>query len=435
MQPFGVDTSKGIDTAEQNEAAVTPEQRQYMAEVNGVRKLWQGYPNHTQFCMSNPKARTKIAEYVASYAENHTNSDYLHVWLADGRLNHCECAECVKRTPSDWYVMLLNEIDEKLTEKKLSTRIVYIAYTETIWAPETEKLKNPERFAMLFAPSSRRYSEPLRITCENPVITPYVRNKNTERKEIDQLFWHFKDWTREWHGANLSYEYHFWRHYVYDVAGISMSKILNKDIKFYGDNNIHGVIEDGSQRCFFPTGLAFYTYARTLYDSSLSFEEIAEDYFSTAFGEEWKKFYDYLERLNKAIPHAYLSGDMNLGTGRSELYNPAMVDSIKTVRGIVSEGRELINKYYNSDYRVRTVSVRLLEFHADYMEKLADILALKAVGKDGEAIKLFEVMCAECGARELEFERWYDHGLFFQFLHKKVTQTTLMSPLDIERID
>ena len=434
-QPFGIDTSKGGGFEEENEAALTPEQRQYLPEINGVRKLWEGLPNHTQFCMSNPKARTIIAEYVASYAENHTNSDYLHVWLADGRLNHCECAECQKRTPSDWYVMLLNEIDEKLTEKNLNTRIVYIAYTETIWAPETEKLKNPDRFAMLFAPSTRRYSEPLKITDENPVITPYVRNKNTGRKEIDQLFWHFKDWTRDWHGANLSYEYHFWRHFIYDVAGVSMSKILNKDIKFYGENNIHGVIEDGSQRCFFPTGLAFYTYARTLYDASLSFEEIAEDYFSTAFGEDWRKFYDSLERLGDAFGHAYLCGDENKNTGRSELYNPDKVDSLKTVRGIIEEGRRLIEEHYNSDYRVRTVSVRLLEFHANYAQKLAEVLVLKAVGKDSEAIELFEELTAETGAREIEFERWYDHGLTFRFFDNVIRKSTVMSAVDIERMD
>ena len=435
MQPFGIDTSKGSGTAEENEKAVTPEQRQYLAEVNGVRKLWSGYPNHTQFCMSNPKARTIIAEYLASYAETYNNSDYLHVWLADGRLNHCECAECRKKSPSDWYVMLLNEIDEKLTAKNLSTRIVYIAYTETIWAPETEKLKNPDRFAMLFAPSTRKYSEALKITDENPKISPYIRNKNTEFKRIDELFWHFKDWTREWRGANLSYEYHFWRHMYYDVSGISMSKILNNDIKFYRNNNIHGVIEDGSQRCFFPTGLSFYTYARTLFDSSLSYDEIAKEYFETAFGEDWKDFYDYLERLGNAVDHRYLSGDANRGTGRSEIYNPDQVESLKSVFGILEEGRRLISEHYNSDYRVRTVSVRLLEFHAQYVEMLTDILILKAVGKDDEAKKRFAVMAEECGKRELEFERWYDHGLAFYSLERKVSQKTVMSPADAERIE
>jgi hypothetical protein len=65
--------------------------------------------------MSNPEARTIVAKYITKYAKEHLNVDYLHVWLADATGNHCECDECKKKIPSDWYVMLLNEIDERLT--------------------------------------------------------------------------------------------------------------------------------------------------------------------------------------------------------------------------------------------------------------------------------------------------------------------------------
>ena len=66
---------------------------------------------------------------------------------------------------------------------------------------------------------------------------------------------------------------------------------------------------------------------------------------------------------------------------------------------------------------MRTVSVRLLEFHARYAELFADALCLKAVGDDEGAMKLCDKMCEECGKREIEFERWYDHGMFFEFIY------------------
>ena len=217
-QPFGIDTAMRAGTPEKeaaNNATLTDEQRKYLPLINGERKLCRGVPNWTQFCMSNPEARSKVANFVAEYAENHTNSDYLHVWLGDLVNNHCECEGCQKKTPSDWYVILLNEIDEALTKKKLETRIVYIAYTETMWAPETEKLKNPKRFALLFAPISREYTYSL-STSGNPVsVAPYVRNKNTLPNNFEELFYHFKNWTKDWNGANLAYEYHFWRHQVF----------------------------------------------------------------------------------------------------------------------------------------------------------------------------------------------------------------------------
>ena len=146
-------------------------------------------------------------------------------------------------------------------------------------------------------------------------------------------------------------------------------------------------------------------------------EEIAEEYFSAAFGEDWKKFYDYLDRLGEAFGHDYLCGDRNRGKGCTAFYDPNHVESLKSVRKIVEEGRKLIAEHYNSDYRVRTVSVRLLEFHALYAEMLSDALVEKAVGNDEEAAALIRKMRAECGKLEVYFERWYDQYMSFYRLN------------------
>ena len=437
-QPFGIDTAmRGGVSEEQiakNEATITPEQRQYLPLVGGERKLCKGTPNWTQFCMSNREGRRKVARFVAEYAENHTNSDYLHVWLGDLVNNHCECEECKKKIPSDWYVILLNEIDEELTAKNLNTRIVYIAYTETMWAPESEKLKNPGRFALLFAPISREYSYSLNSLDveKDPVeLKPYVRNNNTLPKNFKALYQHFEEWTRDWNGANLAYEYHFWRHQIYDVGGISLARVINGDIKFYKSHKINGTIQDGSQRSYFPTGLVFYTYARTLFDISLSPEEIAEEYFSCAFGDDWRDFYNYLERLGNAFSHSYFSGDRNHGTSRTEWYSPEQVPSLQTVKDIVSEGRELIKAHYNSDYRVRTVSVRLLEFHALYAELVAKAMIEKAQGNDDAAEALMTEARIECGKYEVQFERWYDHYNTFSFLDRLAKSKTVTGSNDV----
>ena len=423
-QPFGIDADLRIG-ADVINATFTDEQKQYLALcglTGGKRAVWR-FGTCTQFCMSNPEARRIAAEYVADYAASHSNSDYLHVWLADDRNNHCECDECKKKIPTDYYVMLLNDIDEELTKRKLNTRIVFIAYRETAFAPETVTINNPDRFAMLFAPSGRRFSIPLSKAERVTEVPPYVRNKNIPMT-TGQTIWHFKNWMKVWQGANLAYEYHFYRHQCYDIGGIRLARIINDDVRFYKDNNIHGVIEDGSQRCFFPTGLAFYTYARTLYDASLTPDEIKEEYFSAAFGEDWKKFADYLEKLGETFGHEYLSSEANIGTGRSEWYNPEKLSDLKSVADVVKEGRALIEAHYNSDYRVRTVSVRLLEFHADYAEKMAEVLIEKCVGNDEAASEKFERLKAECGKREVEFERWYDHSSWFNHNTKWINAST-----------
>ena len=218
--------------------------------------------------------------------------------------------------------------------------------------------------------------------------------------------------------ASVSYDYHFWRYQYLDVGGTELSRVINGDIRFYYENNINGAIEDGSQRSFFPTGYPFYVYARTLFDASLNCEEICEEYFSCAFGEEWRQFYDYLEKLGRAFDYSYMTGECGTDSVRTNWYDPSKVESLSRVKEITDEGEALIRSHYNSDYRIRTVSVRLLEYHIEYARLLADALIAKAKGNDDEADELYRKMRIEFGKRECAIERFYDHGLAFRSLNR-----------------
>jgi len=412
---FGIDSSMRYhpEAPTMNNRSLTEEQKSYLALCNGVRELKSDTPNYTQCCMGPEKHQEMIVKYVCDYAENHSNVDYLHIWLGDSVNRHCECDVCKTKTPSDWYMIILNKIDEELTRRNLSTRIVFISYVDTVWAPEKEKLNNPDRFTMLFAPISRKYTESLPKVLSDIKTVPYVRNELKMPATLEENFAYYKDWRKLFKGAALAYEYHFWRHQYYEVAGIELSKRINEDIKAYKMFDINGIIEDGSQRSFFPSGLAFYTYARTLFDTSLSFDEIAEDYLSHVYGEDWKQFYDYLDRLGRAFDFAYMEGECGIDDNKTAHYDPSRVKSLESVKTIVAEGRELIKAHYNSPVRVQTVAVRLLEMHAEYVLLIADAFIKKALGEDEEAEELIWAAAEEIGKREIEFEPYYDHTLAF----------------------
>ena len=95
---------------------------------------------------------------MADYALNHRDISILHIWLADNYNNICECSACRARSQTDWYVMLLNEIDERLTALGLDTRLAFLIYFELLWPPVTQHLKNPDRFILMFAPITRTYT-------------------------------------------------------------------------------------------------------------------------------------------------------------------------------------------------------------------------------------------------------------------------------------
>ncbi|MBQ6876577.1 MAG: DUF4838 domain-containing protein, partial [Lachnospiraceae bacterium] len=415
--PFGLDHAWRATDGDL-EARITPEQRRYLAQINGERKLYNKLPKFTNFCMSNTEARKLVVNYVADYAQNHSNVDFLHVWLADSKNNHCECEECRKKIPSDWYVILMNELDEELERRKLDTRIVFIAYTDTSWGPLEETIKNPKRFTLLFAPIYRSYTEPLPRNRENDVVKPYVRNGNVPSSGFGYL----DQWKKVWKGANVAYEYHFWRHQCYDLSGLETARRVNEDVKIYKENNVNGIIQDGSQRSFFPNGLAFYAYARTLFDTSITYEEIVEDYLSHAYGEDWRQFRRYLSEIYEALPSEYFARDKAKWNEKVH-YDPVRAEKIASIREITKKGRELIKANYNSEYRVRTVSMRLLERHAEFCDLISDWMAAKARGDLEEAMRLYNVARVECGRFEVEFEEYFDHCLYFsEYFHTQNQQ-------------
>ena len=408
VDPFGIDSANCWTAIDDSE--VPEDKRQYLAMMDGKRGLYRGQPVNTNFCMSNPQARKLFSDYVADYAENHSNADYIHVWLADMSNNHCECEECRRKTTSDWYLKLMNEVDAELTRRELTTRIVFIVYLDTTWAPTEETIKNPERFTLLLAPITRSYEMTLPEWGVKAIPTPYNRNKNEMPKDLEEYFAHFLKWKEKWNGANLSYEYHFWLHQYNDLSGLTIARRINEDVKVYKEYGVNGIIEDGSQRSFFPTGLAFYTYARTLFDTSLSFEDICEDYMSHAFGEDWEKFRDYLSEITDVIPFSALAMRSNTDKRRS-YYLPELAEKIASLDSVLEKGDSLIREHYNSSYRVQTVSVRLLAHHLVYVKMLAAALREKFSGNDERALELFEEFRLEMGRREIEIERYYDHML------------------------
>jgi len=415
MDAVGIDTAVFAGDPE-NDSKVSEESRQYIAMLNGERNLYRHTPNYTQFCMSNAEGRKKVVNYAADYAERNPTTDFLHFWLGDARNAQCECENCVTKTPSDWYVIMLNELDAELTRRKLNTRVAFIVYTDTLWPPVTEKLNNPARFSSLFAPITRFYNTPVTGDAGDFQIAPYVRNKNVLPTDPTATFAYFNAWRKIFDGNHMAYEYHFWKHQVWDVGNVKLAEVLNEDIRGYKRAGIKTLIQDGSQRSFFPTGYVFYTYARTMFDSSLTTKDIAKEYFSCAFGEDWEKFFGYLTKLEDVFDYDYLEGLKPADSESGTFYNPAMAEKFAKAKDVIAEGRKLIQDHYNMPYRVQTFSVRLLEFHAYYCELLAEALTAKCLGKDDEADALFAEMKQKCGAKEAYFQTCYDHDFFFYAL-------------------
>ena len=422
------DIKYGGAWAKIGDEAVPEKYRPYLALYGGKRALYEGMPLNTNFCMSNPEARRIVAKSIADYASLATNVDYLHVWLSDSYNNMCECEECRKKTPSDWYVMLMNEVDRIMSERGLKTRVVFICYYDTVWAPKTEKLNNPDRFALLLAAITRDYAEsvdpnidPMKIQ-----LTEYVLNKNVMPKSVNNYLLHAKEWRELCGVPNLVYEYHFWWPQYNDLGLFDMARTIHDDVCGYYANGCSGVVEDGSQRSFFPNGLLFTTYARTLYDTHASVESIRDDYYEHAYGEDYREVIAFFERLGKALDYKYFVGSGSKDLARGKYYNPDVAESLGRIPAIVDEFEPFVLAHKNMPMRVQTVAYRMLLRYLEYVKLLAPILALKAVGKELEAKEKFLEFKNYFGKYELEMERTYDHYMLMQSLTRIFHNITVL---------
>ena len=412
-ESFGIDTTDGwVKSAGDR---IPEESREFVAMINGKRELFRGVALNTNFCMSNPRAREKFVKKISDYAESASNVDYLHVWLADGNKNHCECDECRKKIPSDWYTMAMNELDEELTRRKLDTRIVFICYVDTTWAPETVFIKNPKRFSLLIAAITRDYSVAVTPNLDTSKIElpKFVLNDITLPKSVDEYLAHGKMWQDCCNVQSFVYEYHFWWPEYRDLGLFSFTKIVHDDIVGYKSNGCNGIVEDGSQRSFFPNGFAFNVYASTLYDTSADHEELKEDYFKHAYGDDYKEVIRLFEALGSALPYNYF---IQRQSGDGLYYNPDMKDNFKKIHEVVDEFTPFVTAHKNMPYRAQTVSYRILARYLEYCKMLADALALKADGKEYSAKDAFDKFRIAFGKYELEMERCYDQQMCFASL-------------------
>jgi hypothetical protein len=406
-EPFGIPSTGGWKP---EDTPLTQEQKSYLAKINGVRELFHGVALNTNLCMSSPKVRSIMAQGICDYAKNHRNVDYLHVWLADGKSNHCECEACQKAVPSDWYLMIMNEVDELLTKEGLDTRVVFIAYVDTLFAPEKITIQNPKRFSLLYAPITRSYCSSITQSSVIPPAAPYVRNAWKTPKSAEENLAHLREWQKTWKGPSFSYEYHFWKHQYRDLGGIYIARRIYEDILSLKWMGLEGFVEDGSQRSFFPNGFALYVYAETLIRRDADWEEMKKDYFSHIYGENWQEAVSLLEEIGKAFDYPYMSGEGKKKSGKNAYFAPERIPELKNIFSLIEKEENLAERL-PYDTRPQAVSRRLLMRHAEYAKGYLEVVLAKAEGEDEKAQTLASEFAHRFGRHEYEIERYFDHCL------------------------
>ena len=334
-----------------------------LAEIDGKRSI-RTCAADTNLCYSNPKARSRMADAVVQFAEEHPEYGVLHFWLADHPNNHCECAECRKKIVTDHYVMMLNEIDRKLTAKGINTKFPVILYNELMHAPQTEKIENPDRLILDFAPISRSYSHSYaELDMDKEVeLEPFVLNRMVGEKNLEKCVARLKEWKKQNIKDGFLCDYHLmWDHHT-DLGYYSVAKILHQDVKSIEKLGLNGMISCQLLRAALPTGLPQYGMACALWNNQSEFSDVEKEYFESAFHENAETVKNYLSTLSDLIDPEFIRLE-------KEKDKQTVLADFTKIKELVSDFEEKYIRIHEND----SPDWQYLKVHAKICLFLADI--------------------------------------------------------------
>lgn len=406
-EPFGIPG----ETWDAREYDIPEESVQYLAQVNGKRALWHGVPLNTNLCYSNPEVRRKMADAVAQRCKEVPEIDYVQVWLADGTNNHCECENCVKMRPADWYLTVLNEIDARLTEENLPTRVVFLMYVDLLWEPEQVKLNNPDRFVLMFAPITRTYSASMADAeyFDEKNLPPYERNRLQFPSSVGENLAWMRRWRKHFAGDGFDFDYHYmWDHFK-DPGYYEMAKTLFRDMQNLHQVGLNGMLSCQNQRVFFPSGLGMVAMAAALWDETADFETVAKNYFRDAFGEDGEQVRAYLQALSLAFDPVYLRGE-------KERVNPENAAKLASIPALLDGFLPVIRAHAADETLLPGIraSWDYLMIHSELCRKLAVAYHLRAEGKQEEGYRALEEVFDYACRQEMRLNHVFD---LFEFRH------------------
>lgn len=389
-----------------DDSEVIPERRELIALMDGKRMLFNGSGIDTNLCYSDPRAAEMLADEISDYAAANPAVRYLHFWLADHANNQCECEKCRDQRPADLYVEILNRIDEKLTARQLSVKIVFLIYLDLLWEPVRAKLKNPERFVLTYAPIRRSYSIPM-ADDSGREAAPFVRNGFEPQAEPGATLPYLKAWQRVFGGDSFVFDYHYMWDYLNDPGSIQCARIMEQDVENLHKLGLNGMMSCQNQRVFMPNALGMNLMGEAMWSGKSDFKKRSEKYFFAAYGPDGGKCLNYLEAVSAAVDPVILRGEKPVNA-------PGAATGYTALLTVIDEFQKVIKD--NLDRAVLPLQRRsweILAFHSALCRKITQLLLCFAAENSREAESMWQELSRFARENEMAFQREFD---LFEFI-------------------
>ena len=388
-----------------DETKILPGRESLIASIDGKRCLFKGSGIDTNLCYSDPKVQSLMVEEVVSYAKENPSLRYLHFWFADTVNNQCECENCQKARPADFYVQILNQIDRRLTEEGLETKIVFLIYLDLLWEPEKEAIRNPDRFVLLYAPIRRSYSVPL-YSDSGKEEAPYKRNGFVPTPGAGDTLPYLHAWQKTFPGDSCIFDYHYMWDYINDPGCYKSVQIMAQDVEDFRKLGLNGFISCQNMRVFMPNGLGMNLMGSALWTGKEGFGDRAPAYFEAAYGKNGKACMHFFRELSDLFDPTVLRGE-------TPVRDPKIAEKYEKIPALIDSFLPVIRRALDETKGVQFRSWECLSFYAELCRRTAKVLYHAARGEKKDLDESWKIARAFACENETRFQREFD---VFEFI-------------------
>ena len=274
--------------------ALFAEHSEYFPLVNGKRII-----NGRTCCFSNPDARKVFMDNVRAYLKAHPYWDIFAFWAEDvPDMRYCDCEECRKKSTTEWYFLLCNEVAQILHEELPDAIFELIVYRGTANAPEKPFpfFLNGEKMLIDFC-----------FNLSRDLYHPLAEEINANIELCDS----YRKWRTflqksSFKGKMMLMEYYnlceFPNSGPCGRALLWPLSVIRDDVIFYLKEGFNALgAFTGFDRLAFPTPLRLWTFLQLWSDPFLDLEALKQEFFTRYFGADSSRVMDYTGQFEKAM--------------------------------------------------------------------------------------------------------------------------------------
>lgn len=255
--------------------------------------------NKRTACFSNPEVMEIFRNNLRNYLRENPYWDIFAFWAEDIHdLYYCGCPECIKKTPSDWYMILVNEAAKVLDEENPEAIFELIAYNAT--------RTPPSQIRELYL-NGRKMLVNLCIGQNRDIFRP-IQEKTYGSAEV---FSRYEEWRKylsdvKFEGQIMLMEYYNLCEWPNQGprgrALLWPMEVIREDLRFYLKDGISGCGAFTGVDCLcWPTPFNIWSWLKLWSKPETSMESLKNDFYPKYFGRFSDTARKYIEKLESVM--------------------------------------------------------------------------------------------------------------------------------------